>query len=59
MSDFDAIKYQNDFNRRNYDRIAIMVPKGKKEELKALCKEHGVSMNAFIISAIDEKLKNL
>ncbi len=59
MSDFDAIKYQNDFNKRNYDRIAIMVPKGKKEEIKALCKEMGCSMNEFIISAIKEKIEKM
>ena len=59
MSDFDAIKYQNDFNKRNYDRITVMVPKGKKAELKALCKEQGFSMNGFVISAIKEKIEKM
>lgn len=59
MSDFDVIKYQNEFNKRNYDRITIMVPKGKKDELKGFCKERGCSMNEFIISAIKEKLERM
>ena len=59
MSDFDAIKYQNDFNKRHYDRIVIMVPKGKKDELKTFCKEQGFSMNEFIISAVREKLERM
>ena len=28
---FDQIKYQNEYNRKNYDHINIMVAKGKKE----------------------------
>ncbi len=59
MSDFDPIKYQNEFNKRNYDRIAVMLPKGKKDELKALCKKLGCSMNEFVNSAIDEKLEKM
>ena len=59
MSDFDAIKYQNDFNKRHYDRIVIMVPKGMKDKLKAFCKEQGFSMNEFIISAVKEKLERM
>ena len=57
MSEFDSIKYQNEFNKLNYDRITIMVPKGKKAEYQTICKDKGLSMNAFIISAINEKIK--
>lgn len=28
--EFNQIAYQNEFNKRNYDRIEIKVPKGKK-----------------------------
>ena len=33
---FDQIKYQNDYNKQKYDRINLMVPKGKKDELKKI-----------------------
>ena len=59
MSDFDQIKYNNEFNKKNFDRTTIMTPKGKKDELKALCKDQGCSMNEFIISAIDEKIQRM
>ncbi len=27
---FDQIKYNNEYNRLNYDRISLMAPKGRK-----------------------------
>lgn len=53
MSDFDQIKYQNEYNRQKYDRITIMTPKGKKEEIKAAASAAGMSVNEYIIKAID------
>lgn len=47
------IKYNNDFNRENYDRISLMVAKGKKEIIQAKAKENNESVNAFINRAID------
>lgn len=47
------IKYNNDFNRENYDRISLMVAKGKKEIIQAKAKEQNISVNAFINRAID------
>ena len=38
---FDQIKYQNEYNRKNYDHINIMVAKGKKDIVKAKAKEKG------------------
>ena len=37
----EEVKYKNDFNKQKYDRINLMVPKGKKDELKQLAKEAG------------------
>ena len=45
---FDKVKYKNDFNKQNYDRINLMVPKGKKDELKQMAKEAGISVNRKI-----------
>lgn len=47
------IKYNNNFNKDNYDRISLMVAKGKKEIIQAKAKEDNVSVNAFINKAID------
>lgn len=52
-------KYKNDYANENYDRIAIFVPKGKREVLKALAKREGVSVNTFVNIAIEEKVARL
>lgn len=57
MSDFDQIKYQNEYNKQKYDRITIMTPKGKKDEIKAAAKAAGISVNEFINQAIDSYMK--
>lgn len=54
---FDQIKYINQYNKENYDRIYLMVPKGKKEAIKAKAKAAGKSINEYINIAISEKMK--
>lgn len=54
---FDKIKYQNEFNKANYDRIEIVVPKGKKAELKEIIKASGQSMSEYINQAINERIE--
>ncbi len=41
------------YNLKNYDRVELRLPKGKKEILKAHAEEQGESLNAFINRAID------
>ena len=53
---FDSIKYQNDYIRKTYDRVNLLLPKGQKEILKAKAKERGESLNQFICACIDEHL---
>ena len=55
--EFNQIAYQNEFNKRNYDRIEIKVPKGKKAVIKAAATEAGQSVNEFISQAIDERME--
>ena len=45
------------YNAKAYDRINIAVPKGRKDIIKARAEAKGQSINAYIISAIDEKLE--
>jgi len=46
-------KAKNKYNEANYDRIALVVPKGKKEEYKKLAEAAGKSLNQFIIERIE------
>ena len=39
------------------DDIKLHVPKGKKEELRKHASSMGMSLNAFILSAIEEKIR--
>lgn len=54
--EFNQIAYQNEYNKKNYDRIEIKVPKGKKAVIKEAAKEAGQSVNEFINQAIDERM---
>lgn len=40
-----------------YDRIVLTMPKGNKEVIQAHAASHGVSVNSYINTAIDEKME--
>ena len=40
-----------------YDRVVLTMPKGKKEVVQASAARHGLSVNAYINAAIDEKIE--
>ena len=54
-----AIKYNNEFNKQAYDRISLLVPKGKKEILQAVAKANKESVNSFINRLIDTELNRM
>ena len=54
---FDKVRYNNDYNKSAYDRISLMLPKGKKELIRAHADSKGESVNAFINRAIDALLE--
>lgn len=56
--DFDQIKYQSEYNKKNYDRIEIKVQKGKKEVIKVAAAAAGQSVNEYICQAIDERMEH-
>ena len=41
---------------KNRERIGIIVNKGEKDEIKAHAKSLGMSLNAYIVEAIQEKM---
>ena len=59
MSEFDQIKYQNNYIREKYDRIGLVVPKGRKEEFKAAASAAGMSLNEYLLSLINKGLTDL
>lgn len=48
---------KNAWNAKAYDRIVVMVPKGRKDEIKAHAEASGESVNAFICRAVDHAME--
>ena len=45
------------YNKKAYDRIDVVVPKGQREIIKAFAASQGKSLNRFICDAIDFQMK--
>lgn len=41
------------YNKKTYDRIDVVVPKGKRQIIKDFAAKQGKSLNRFICDAID------
>jgi hypothetical protein len=54
--EFNQIKYQNEFNKANYDRVEIVTPKGRKATIKTAAKAAGQSVSEYINQAIEERM---
>ena len=48
---------KNKYNAKAYDRINLVVKKGRKAEIQAHADQQGQSVNGFINAAIDEKIE--
>ena len=53
-----STRAKNKYNAENYDNLRIVVPKGKKEKIKAYAESKGESINGFVNRAIDEAMEN-
>lgn len=49
------IKANYRYQRKAYDTIALSIPKGGKDRLKALSDAEGKSLNRFIVELIENK----
>lgn len=49
---------KNKYNAKVYDSLRIVVPKGKKDIIKAFAESKGKSINSFVNEAIDEKMSH-
>lgn len=52
-----STKAQNKYINKKYDRINLVVDKGRKEKIKAHAESKGESVNAFINRAINEAME--
>lgn len=52
-----AFAYVNEYQKERYDRITVMADKGKKEIYKEAAKKAGLSLSAFIMMCVDEKIE--
>lgn len=55
--EFNQIKYQNEFNKANYDRVEIIMPKGQKAVVKEKAKAAGQSVSEYVNQAIGERME--
>lgn len=53
--EFNQIAYQNDYKREKYDRMELLLPKGRKEILKKKAKAAGVSMSEYINRLLEKE----
>ena len=57
--EFDQIKYQNEYKKKNYDRMELLVPKGEKAVIKEKAAAAGQSVNEFVYSAVKAKMESI
>lgn len=50
-------KWTMDYMKNNLDDIKIRVPKGKKDEYKALAASRGVSLTKLIVELLEQELQ--
>ena len=52
----NALEYIRRYNAEKYDQISFRAPRGDKERIKAAAEKAGMSMAAYIMSAVEEKI---
>lgn len=59
MDKTEKSAYRNNWIAEKLDRVNLTMPKGKKEQVKEAADKVGLSLNAFINQAIDEKIERI
>lgn len=52
-----ATKAKNKYNQKTYDRFILNLPKGEKGRYKKIAESENMSLSAYIIQAIEEKIQ--
>lgn len=55
---FNPTKYKNAFQKENYDRISLTIPKGQKAIIQQYAKNQGKSLNSYIVDLIKKDMEN-
>lgn len=42
------------YKQKAYDRILLLLPKGQRDEVKAMAAKRGLSVNKFLLQLIEE-----
>ena len=50
-------KAVNKYMKKNYDRVNLVMPKGRKDTIRVHAETNGESLNGFINRAIDEAME--
>lgn len=56
--EFDQVKYQNEYKKKTYDRMELLVPKGEKAVIKEKAAAMGQSVNEFVYLAVKQRMAN-
>ena len=48
---------KNKWNKENYDRIELVIPKGDKEKIKVAADASGESVNGYIKTATKQRME--
>ena len=49
---------KNRYNSKAYDRIVVVVSKGRKNIIQAAAERAGLSLSAYIVKAIDRQMSD-
>ena len=45
------------YEKENYDKVLLRLPKGNREKIKAHAQQKGMSLNAYIVNLIEKDMK--
>ena len=51
------IKATSRYESKAYDKVLLRLEKGKRDKIKAHAEKKGMSLNAYIVSLIDEAMQ--
>ena len=57
MTTQEKTDYKRKFNEEKYDRIGLYIPSGDKGRWESAAKALGMSLNKYIIQAVEDKIK--
>lgn len=53
---FDATKYANEYQKKNFDKFSVLVKKGKKMEIKQRSSELGLTVSGYLQKLVEKDL---